>query len=199
MNRFLWLGSALLLFAAVSVGLPGLRYAIAAHNQGVALRTGPEEVVLPAHQTYGVYVDDTDNSGYSEYCVITDVSGQQISQRDPSFSVSSSDTEVLDIVFNTGTGRLTIDCDISAERVTVKPVPNLKALLAGVLLAGLLGCAGGASLLAGRRGRGAGPTMQIAFPSPPPGWYPETGTSTLRWWDGAAWSDHRQSPPMPPQ
>lgn len=27
--------------------------------------------------------------------------------------------------------------------------------------------------------------------SVPPGWYPETGTSRLRWWDGVRWSVYK--------
>jgi hypothetical protein len=34
-------------------------------------------------------------------------------------------------------------------------------------------------------------------PPPPPGWYPEPGVGTLRWWDGVRWSDARHYPPPP--
>jgi hypothetical protein len=32
-------------------------------------------------------------------------------------------------------------------------------------------------------------------PPPPPGWYPEAGSGTLRWWDGVRWTDVRHVPP----
>lgn len=35
------------------------------------------------------------------------------------------------------------------------------------------------------------------LPAPPPGWYAEPGTGTLRWWDGGRWTEHRHSPPGP--
>ena len=33
------------------------------------------------------------------------------------------------------------------------------------------------------------------IPPPPPGWYPEGATGTLRWWDGVRWTDVRHFPP----
>lgn len=35
------------------------------------------------------------------------------------------------------------------------------------------------------------------LPPPPPGWYPEAGSGTLRWWDGVRWTDARHFPPPP--
>jgi hypothetical protein len=35
------------------------------------------------------------------------------------------------------------------------------------------------------------------IPTPPPGWYPEPGIGSLRWWDGVRWSDARHFPPPP--
>jgi hypothetical protein len=34
-----------------------------------------------------------------------------------------------------------------------------------------------------------------AIPPPPPGWYPEAGSGTLRWWDGLRWTEWRHYPP----
>jgi hypothetical protein len=33
------------------------------------------------------------------------------------------------------------------------------------------------------------------IPPPPAGWYPESATGGLRWWDGRSWSDVRHVPP----
>ena len=33
------------------------------------------------------------------------------------------------------------------------------------------------------------------LPPAPPGWYPEPGAGTLRWWDGGRWTDHRHAAP----
>jgi hypothetical protein len=35
------------------------------------------------------------------------------------------------------------------------------------------------------------------IPTPPPGWYPEPGVGSLRWWDGARWTEARHFPPPP--
>jgi hypothetical protein len=35
-------------------------------------------------------------------------------------------------------------------------------------------------------------------PNPPPGWYPESATGAMRWWDGIAWTEHRHLPPPQP-
>ena len=32
-------------------------------------------------------------------------------------------------------------------------------------------------------------------PGAPPGWYAEPDTGTLRWWDGARWTEARHAPP----
>ncbi len=35
------------------------------------------------------------------------------------------------------------------------------------------------------------------IPPPPPGWYPEPGAGSLRWWDGVRWTEARHYPPPP--
>lgn len=185
--------------ALVAIGLPALACARAAANRGITLHDGPQPVALPAGQLYGIYVNDSDNSGYSEQCSINDAQGQPVRVHDPGWSVSSSATQTLDMVFNTGSGRLTIDCSISAERFGVRPVPNLRALVIGIILAGALGCAGVASLVLRARLRpartsdaelAAGSWPQ-ASSQPPPGWYPDPQLpGRSRYWGGSAWTEH---------
>jgi hypothetical protein len=143
----------LCVLAVLVMAVPGVGYARAAGGQSVHLDDGPQHVVLPADQTYGIYVDDADNSGYSERCSAVDARGQHVQMADPWWSVSDSNTEMLDIVFNTGSGNLTIDCSIPGEHVTVRPVPNLRALVLGVAGGGILGLAGAFMLLVWLIGR----------------------------------------------
>jgi hypothetical protein len=194
----LWGGALLICLAIVSVALPGVNYARAASKDGVTLAGGAQQLTLPAGQQYGIYVDDTDNSGYSEQCTITDADGQQVPQRDPWWAMSSSQTETLDIVFNTGSGKLTIDCSISAERIVVKPVPNLKAVVIGIALAFALGCGAVATFVVRSRRRSAQPfdlqTQSHPLVLPPPAWYPDPHSpDRLRYWDGNAWTEHLHS------
>lgn len=144
-----WLGLLLCVIAVVALTVPGIGYVRAVSDGGVRLDGGPQHLVVPAHRTFGVYVDDANNSGYSESCsAVDEVTGRQIQMRDPGWSMSSSDTEVLDIVFNTGTGRVSISCSVPGERVTVRPVPHYAAMLLGVAVSGIFGVVGVGLLIA---------------------------------------------------
>ncbi len=141
-------GLLLCVLAILAVAVPAVGYARAIADQGVRLDGSTQHVLLPAHQTYGVYVDDADNSGYSEDCSAVDALGGSIRMADPSWNISYSDTENLDAVFNTGSGALTINCSVPGERVTARPVPNAAAILPGMILGGILGCSGVGMIIA---------------------------------------------------
>jgi hypothetical protein len=143
------LGLLLCSLAVVAVTVPGIGFVRTTSDGGVRLDRGAHHLVLPAHRTYGIYVDDADNSGYSESCAAVDeVSGREIRMRDPGWSFSSSDTEVLDLVFDTGAGKISLTCAVGGERVTVRPVPHYGAMLLGVVVAGILGTVGLGMLVA---------------------------------------------------
>jgi hypothetical protein len=131
------LGVVALGIAVVAVSL----FVRSLEGDSVRIDEHPTQVELPAHRTYGIYVDDADNSGYSQSCVVRDPDGRAGPLRNPGWTVSSSDTETLDLVFDTGTGDLTISCTIPGELVTAKPVPDVLALVLGIVVAGLLGVA----------------------------------------------------------
>ena len=142
-----WVGLLLCVIAVVAVALPGVGYARTSSDDGVLLDTSSQRVHLPAHEKYGIYIDDADNSGYSDSCSAVDRDGRPIRIKDASWSMSSSDTETLDYVFDTGSGELTIDCLVAGERVTTRPVPNFGALALGVAIAAVVGLAGAAMLI----------------------------------------------------
>ena len=35
------------------------------------------------------------------------------------------------------------------------------------------------------------PAPTVGQPTPPPGWYPDQHSQTLRWWDGQQWTNHK--------
>jgi hypothetical protein len=78
-------------------------------------------VVLPAHKTYGIYVNDVNNSGYSLSCSAKDAQGRRIHMNDQTpATVTTSATNNLDLVFNTGSGDLTITCTAPGEQTTTR-------------------------------------------------------------------------------
>jgi hypothetical protein len=148
-----WAGLLLCVVAIVTVSVPGAIFARAEGRDGILLDGTTQHINLPPHRTYGIFVDDANNSGYSEDCSGSYDAGGTINLRDPSWSISSSDTEVLDFVFDTGSGAITIYCSVPGERVTVKPVPNSKAFFIGMVVAGIAGSVGVALLIVWLVGR----------------------------------------------
>jgi hypothetical protein len=142
LTRLSRVGLACLVLALAAVAIPGTGFVRAVTGAEVSLDAGSVHLMLPADRTYGIYADDDDNSGYSERCGIVDADGRQVRLSDPGWSMSSSDTENLDRVFNTGDGDVTISCDMSGATASTRPVPNYTAMLLGGLLAALLGAIG---------------------------------------------------------
>jgi hypothetical protein len=86
----------------------------------------PQHVVLPAHEKYGIYVNDADNSGYSLSCTAKDSQGRQIhlgSHTPP--TISNSATNNLDLVYTTGSGDLTFTCSASGAQTTTQPLTGV--------------------------------------------------------------------------
>jgi len=138
-----WISVASLVLAAGAVAVPLALYGMAAGDHGVPLGDRPTEISAPGGRVWGVYLNDADNSGYSESCTATDSAGRPVPLRDPGPTISSSDTEMLDRVFETPRdGHVTIDCHVHGATARVGPVPNLVALLIGIVAAALLGLCG---------------------------------------------------------
>jgi hypothetical protein len=90
-----WVGLLLCVVAITAASVPGVGYARESADDGVRLVGGSQDVHLPAHQRYGIYIDDANNSGYSESCSAVDARGRAIEMKEPSWSIGS-DTENLD-------------------------------------------------------------------------------------------------------
>jgi hypothetical protein len=137
------LSVASLVLAVAAVAAPLAGYVMAASSRGASLGDGPIEIRAPGGRVWGVYVNDADNSGYSESCTVTDSAGRVIALRKAGPTISSSDSEMLDLVFDTPSdGHFTIGCDVRGATARVGPVPNLVALLIGIVAAVLLGTCG---------------------------------------------------------
>lgn len=137
-----WVGVLLCALAVVVVVVLAVSTHRATSGPSMRLADGPQHVVLPADSAYGIYINDANNGGYTESCSLTDAQGNTIQMRDPSWSISGSDTETLDMVYNTGSGHLTINCSVPGEIVTTRPVPNYWELLLGGLAAAALAVLG---------------------------------------------------------
>jgi len=71
-----------------------------------------------------------------------DSRGRDVATRDPGWTVSSSDTETLDIVFTTpADGHFAAVCDIKGASARVAPVGSLRGFGMGLAATALLGLA----------------------------------------------------------
>lgn len=97
------------------------------HTSQVLHLTGqPQHVVLPAHKKYGIYVNDANNSGYSLSCEAKDAQGGHVHMDDQTPpTISSSGTNNLDLVYNTGSGDLTFTCSASGAQTTTGPLTGV--------------------------------------------------------------------------
>lgn len=138
--------------ALAALAVPGVGWLRATSTDGLALSDTARTLDLPPGATYGIYLTDADNSGYSLGCTGTDVrTGQPVRFDFPGWNIGS-ETVMLDHVYDTGSGELTIACR-TGETVETRPVPDDRALALGLALAGLLGCTGLGLLVAWYAGR----------------------------------------------
>ncbi len=92
----------------------------------IGLTGQPQHVVLPAHKEYGIYVDDANNSGYTLRCSATDAQGRRVHMDDHTpATISTSGTNNLDLVYDTGPGDLTFRCSASGAGVTTRLLTGL--------------------------------------------------------------------------
>ena len=133
-------GLGLLALAVVALIVPGIGFVRAVTDGGVVLAGGSQTVTVSAHQKYGIYVDHEGNGTKSVTCTITD-GGRAVALSKAGWSLSFSDTEVLDHVFDSGSGHLVVEC-ATPEKVTIRPVPNYLEMVVGAGIAFVLGLIG---------------------------------------------------------
>lgn len=133
----------LIAIAFVVFVIPMVKFAQAELDDGVSVGSEPVTVYAPPDHVWGLYVYDPDNSGYYASCRVTDAEGSLIELRGPGVSISSSEYESLDQEFTTpDEGSFIVSCDVRGATVRVAPVGDLRALLIGVALGGVLGFVG---------------------------------------------------------
>lgn len=142
------IGVLLCLVAVVAVAAPAVSYIRASSEKSVTLDQRDQDVSLPPNKPYGIYIDDADNSGFTYRCSVKDAAGRDVPVSNyPPGRITSSDTEMLDTTFNSGSGELTINCLVRGERVSVRPAPAQRPLVFGVIAGGIAGTLGAGLLI----------------------------------------------------
>ncbi len=163
-RRLGWAGVILGLVAVLAVAVPAIVME-RAEGRTIELDGSRQTLSLTPDTTYGIWVDDADNSGYSSSCSAYAADNLPIRLSDPSFTISQSDTGTLDHVFDSGSGAVSIICAVPGERVTTRPYVSVVPVAIGVVVASIVGTLGLALLIAWvprrvqvRRARRAGST-----------------------------------------
>ena len=124
-------------FAAVVVGvaltvfapyLAGVESGDPGPPEGTIQLTKQEQrIVVPAHKTYGIWAEDTDNNGYGiGACTVVDDRGKPVRTQEPNgYYTEGSESEWGDFAyeFQTGSGKLTLlDCKGDGAEFSVRPL-----------------------------------------------------------------------------
>jgi hypothetical protein len=142
-----WAGLALCIAGAVAVAVPVIMSLDAPDSPSVRLDGSRQQLSLTPDTTYGVYIDDRDNSGYSLSCSAEDDRGRPIRLRTPSWHVTTSDTEMLEYVYDSGSGEVTMTCSADDASVSTRPSTPAGRLVLVTVLGGVAGVLGLAMLI----------------------------------------------------
>ena len=148
-----WLvtGNALCGLAVIALAVSIISFVPSVGGVSAELASHPRGVELPTHRTYGIYVNDPNNSGYSLSCSGMDADGHELAFRDAPWTLTTSDTESLELIFDTGAGRLSIACTARGGTVRVGPVPEFRRLAVGLLSVCVFAGAGILTIVVSRR------------------------------------------------
>ncbi len=141
-HAFGWAGLVLCIVAVVAGAVAVTAFVGADDTPSVRLDGTRQQVSLTPHTTYGVYVDDRDNSGYSLSCSAEDARGRPIGLRTPSWDVTYSDTEMLEYVYDSGSGEVALTCRAGGAVASTRPYVSTAPVALGTLVGGGAGVLG---------------------------------------------------------
>jgi hypothetical protein len=131
-RRLGWTGLALVIVALIVVSVPAIDYRQERSGPSFAIGETPRKFSLPPDKTYGIFVDDPDDGGYSTSCSVKDDQGRTIpSPVSAPSQFTFSSTLYLKSTFETGSGTVTVGCTPPSKDVSVRPAPSQLPLLVG--------------------------------------------------------------------
>ncbi|MFS3130565.1 hypothetical protein ACLM5J_19340 [Nocardioides sp. Bht2] len=126
-------GILMILLAVVVLLWPIIAAATASVSPAYWIGTAPRDLALEADTTYGIYVVDGANNGFSISCSVFEAAGTPLELEEGHLAFSLPEDESLMYEFKSAAGHVTVVCT-ATDPVYVAQVPNERAALIGVAI-----------------------------------------------------------------